>query len=221
MSPDNLLETLRPPSPLQALLGLCRLALGLLVALVLWRWLGLAGVCDDLYRGASQLWFRHVDLRTVTIPGPDGTMQTGTMEFGVKAGLGSAYYFNIFFPAFGFLFFATRRRFLKIGSSIVWMAALDLVLTIAVHSWSYSHQLASIHDPTLDPEPQKTGLLMISAAYYVLPLTGALLAHLSAGAIGRMGERRAQRKHRAQPGVARNAPCPCGSGKKFKRCCGK
>ena len=22
-------------------------------------------------------------------------------------------------------------------------------------------------------------------------------------------------------GVARNAPCPCGSGKKFKRCCGK
>jgi len=24
----------------------------------------------------------------------------------------------------------------------------------------------------------------------------------------------------AAPAVARNAPCPCGSGKKFKRCCG-
>jgi hypothetical protein len=23
------------------------------------------------------------------------------------------------------------------------------------------------------------------------------------------------------PGVARNAPCPCGSGRKYKRCCGR
>ena len=26
---------------------------------------------------------------------------------------------------------------------------------------------------------------------------------------------------RAQPKVGRNAPCPCGSGKKFKKCCGR
>jgi uncharacterized protein YchJ len=26
---------------------------------------------------------------------------------------------------------------------------------------------------------------------------------------------------RAFPKVGRNAPCPCGSGKKYKRCCGK
>jgi SEC-C motif-containing protein len=25
---------------------------------------------------------------------------------------------------------------------------------------------------------------------------------------------------RAEPKVGRNDPCPCGSGKKFKRCCG-
>ena len=24
-----------------------------------------------------------------------------------------------------------------------------------------------------------------------------------------------------QPGTARNAPCPCGSGRKYKRCCGR
>ena len=23
------------------------------------------------------------------------------------------------------------------------------------------------------------------------------------------------------PGVSRNGPCPCGSGNKYKRCCGK
>ncbi len=26
--------------------------------------------------------------------------------------------------------------------------------------------------------------------------------------------------HREEPRVARNDPCPCGSGKKFKQCCG-
>jgi hypothetical protein len=29
-----------------------------------------------------------------------------------------------------------------------------------------------------------------------------------------------QGPHRAQPKVGRNAPCPCGSGKKYKKCCG-
>ncbi|MHC4065055.1 MAG: SEC-C metal-binding domain-containing protein [Planctomycetota bacterium] len=26
---------------------------------------------------------------------------------------------------------------------------------------------------------------------------------------------------REKPKVGRNAPCPCGSGKKFKQCCGR
>ena len=26
---------------------------------------------------------------------------------------------------------------------------------------------------------------------------------------------------RAQPAVGRNDPCPCGSGKKYKKCCGR
>ena len=30
-----------------------------------------------------------------------------------------------------------------------------------------------------------------------------------------------ERFRRAQPKVARNEPCPCGSGKKFKKCCGR
>ena len=30
-----------------------------------------------------------------------------------------------------------------------------------------------------------------------------------------------QEPYRAPPKVGRNAPCPCGSGKKYKKCCGK
>ncbi|MBW2670678.1 MAG: SEC-C domain-containing protein, partial [Deltaproteobacteria bacterium] len=37
------------------------------------------------------------------------------------------------------------------------------------------------------------------------------------------GDQPARKKpvKRAQNKVGRNAPCPCGSGKKFKKCCGK
>ena len=30
-----------------------------------------------------------------------------------------------------------------------------------------------------------------------------------------------QQPYRAKPKVERNAPCPCGSGKKYKKCCGR
>lgn len=35
------------------------------------------------------------------------------------------------------------------------------------------------------------------------------------------GETKKQQPHRAVPKPGRNEPCPCGSGEKYKRCCGK
>ncbi|WP_022660348.1 YchJ family protein [Paucidesulfovibrio longus] len=35
------------------------------------------------------------------------------------------------------------------------------------------------------------------------------------------GEVRGEPQRRAEPKVGRNEPCPCGSGKKYKKCCGK
>ena len=32
-------------------------------------------------------------------------------------------------------------------------------------------------------------------------------------------EQHAETVHRSQPKVGRNDPCPCGSGKKYKKCC--
>jgi uncharacterized protein YecA (UPF0149 family) len=31
----------------------------------------------------------------------------------------------------------------------------------------------------------------------------------------------AEKTTRASPKIGRNEPCPCGSGKKYKKCCGK
>ena len=35
------------------------------------------------------------------------------------------------------------------------------------------------------------------------------------------GEKKVETIVRERPKVGRNAPCPCGSGKKYKQCCGK
>ena len=38
---------------------------------------------------------------------------------------------------------------------------------------------------------------------------------------GRLFPGKVETFRRETPKIGRNAPCPCGSGKKFKRCCGK
>ena len=38
---------------------------------------------------------------------------------------------------------------------------------------------------------------------------------------GRRTEEKVSTYHREEPKVGRNDPCPCGSGKKYKKCCGK
>jgi preprotein translocase subunit SecA len=42
-----------------------------------------------------------------------------------------------------------------------------------------------------------------------------------AAAAAPQGERKVKQIKLEQPKVGRNAPCPCGSGKKYKKCCGK
>jgi uncharacterized protein len=59
-----------------------------------------------------------------------------------------------------------------------------------------------------------------------------IIAHMAAGLVGAYRYFRAHRKayedtafapesRRTTPKVGRNDPCPCGSGKKYKKCCGK
>lgn len=58
---------------------------------------------------------------------------------------------------------------------------------------------------------------------------GALQAHRELAAFKKVdgkwlyvdGEVRGEPQRRATPKVGRNEPCTCGSGKKFKKCCGK
>ena len=46
---------------------------------------------------------------------------------------------------------------------------------------------------------------------------------LAGGALGEAPteEKRQETVHRNAPKIGRNDPCPCGSGKKYKNCCGR
>jgi preprotein translocase subunit SecA len=49
----------------------------------------------------------------------------------------------------------------------------------------------------------------------------AMAEQQRAAAQAPQGERRVKQIRLEQPKVGRNEPCPCGSGKKYKKCCGK
>ncbi len=74
-------------------------------------------------------------------------------------------------------------------------------------------------DPNLRPEPitfeQREQLIRLMAVG-LIQMYRYFEPHRRAGAV--QASRAAQR--RTEPKVGRNDPCPCGSGKKFKRCCG-
>ena len=54
----------------------------------------------------------------------------------------------------------------------------------------------------------------------LVPDALAEYAHFGRPALGGVGETAAPAPKRV-PKAGRNDPCPCGSGKKFKRCCGE
>ncbi len=71
----------------------------------------------------------------------------------------------------------------------------------------------SLRDPVIDGQP------------VLQQLWNALIEQVGVARLrdrfGRMRQVAARQPAHAPRTPARNAPCPCGSGKKFKRCCGK
>ena len=83
----------------------------------------------------------------------------------------------------------------------------DLMNRIDFEAISTFYKLTIAH-PIAEPEPT--------------PLTQDM--EFIHGEVEEPAEAKVQKKKpqpiRAQPSIGRNAPCPCGSGKKYKKCCG-
>jgi uncharacterized protein len=73
-------------------------------------------------------------------------------------------------------------------------------------------------EPLLKPMPRATRNEMLAKMTIGLAAIHRYFRERSAGSARRTG--RVEPNRRSAPKVGRNMPCPCGSGKKFKACCG-
>lgn len=69
-------------------------------------------------------------------------------------------------------------------------------------------------------EDVREDAMTLETAEIIYPPTQVILEAFDAAIDGRRPGERIGPVVRAAPKVGRNEPCPCGSGKKFKRCCG-
>ena len=77
--------------------------------------------------------------------------------------------------------------------------------------------------PTLPPGPERAGVLPGTGARKPPPGAGIMpgAGPGKGGKPARGGPRQPPRPLKQEPKIGRNDPCPCGSGKKYKKCCGR
>jgi preprotein translocase subunit SecA len=90
----------------------------------------------------------------------------------------------------------------------LFQAMLDRIDTATIRSLFNLEVVTETPPETLRRRPQRRS----SAMTFTGPNQGATAAGEEAGKIKTVT--------RDQPKVGRNEPCPCGSGKKYKKCCG-
>ncbi len=73
----------------------------------------------------------------------------------------------------------------------------------------------------LDPGAQARNVWNVSSTSHDEVSQFAMTERQRAAAEAPQGERKVKQIKLDQPKVGRNEPCPCGSGKKYKKCCGK
>jgi uncharacterized protein len=86
-------------------------------------------------------------------------------------------------------------------------------LCLPIFFYSKTDRLSEIYSPAqlkrMEDRAEQAGDLIIDAVYDIQEYFSDLEASPTPAP-----------EQRAQPKVGRNEPCPCGSGKKFKKCCG-
>jgi preprotein translocase subunit SecA len=87
----------------------------------------------------------------------------------------------------------------------------------------YLFKIKAVKEPRREPSVfdfSKQQLLHEEKTQFAgVPAQGG--AEEAAGYSGQLPEQHVTPFKREEPKVGRNDPCPCGSGKKYKKCCGK
>jgi len=83
------------------------------------------------------------------------------------------------------------------------------------------HVTDTIFKVRLDPGARARSVWNVSQTQHDEVSQFAMTERQRAAANAPQGERKVKQIRLASPKVGRNQPCPCGSGKKYKKCCGK
>lgn len=104
----------------------------------------------------------------------------------------------------------------------VWLVGVLMgVIFLENHSGenAYTRKISTMVQARLDKLEPSEGLASKRASEIVMPLVEELILarHKNGGKMG--SQEPTEQVIRESPKVGRNDPCPCGSGKKFKKCC--
>lgn len=123
-------------------------------------------------------------------------------------------------PMLAALVIATRADsiLLKVRGLIIGIAIMLALVVPAAMAWA---RLTCLQiDDQMDPGSGRAGFLFL--AFHGFAFSQPVLAiALWLGMLMLGTFKRRQKREPTATSVGRNAPCPCGSGRKYKRCCGR
>lgn len=224
----------RVPSGKALVVGVVRALVALWLAVLLWDETPLREHCGAWMAwssGVTAAWL--VPAKRVEVLGPDKKPVVVEAELQPEQfRLASSFYFNLCVPLIVLLLFplgSWRRTLARLGVATAVVAVADVGQTVFELYFRFSARVAAAVAPPEIPElveaaaDERTAVIL-SNCYYIAPLSAVVLAYALVGYAPVLASRWRERprKPRAPKApVARNAPCPCGSGLKYKRCCGK
>jgi hypothetical protein len=123
-------------------------------------------------------------------------------------------------PIFAALVIATRADsiLLKVRGLIIGLAIIAVLVVPAAIAWA---RLTCLQiDDQMDPGSGRAGFLFLAFHGFALSQPVVAIA-LWLGMLMLGTFKRKKKREPLTASVGRNAPCPCGSGRKYKRCCGQ
>ncbi|MFC1706539.1 SEC-C metal-binding domain-containing protein [Planctomycetota bacterium] len=207
--------------------------MGLVLAMVLWRGLGLSEPCDRLLVRCTQFAVATLVPSKVEVvtpakePGGTPTRARYAAEIEVEDCLGASLEFNLFVPLLLFLFFPTRwcgAALVKVVLATLLVAVCDVLMGTGLRYWDCILDIevltGNAPESSLDVKRSDQAILALGASYYLVPAACAAASHYAVSRLQRLLARPSPPAAEPALEIARNDPCPCRSGRKFKRCCG-
>ncbi len=228
------------PSAKALFLGIARLLLTMILCIVVWRHGGLEKPVGMMVQNTSQ-WVADQMIDPVEIislqPSPKNPkirVRTKSMAtVTIHASRQSHQNFALLLPVILLSAFTLKRFATTLPQMIVGILFMGVFAVILNVTQSYILFNSYLEHGTGTLNIMKERLVLLPVNYIILPAVALYLSGLTVSGCVRLFTAKPKKasaaippkkkkvRQAAQSKAGRNELCPCGSGKKFKRCCGK